>query len=181
VAASVYRECAEHALPVAWRAVNLGVVVQHRAGARVVADLQHAESTRVVGCLLRLLPPAERVQGLSAAHIRPQLDRRLTPVRQYATLVPLFRWTTSSTGSQVAPTAAKPAQWMDLTTTPPRRSISKTFCLLHCIQLHSFSSARVVPEGEARMRESGGRSLVPHRKEPSLVYIDGVLAGHHPR
>ena len=31
--------------------VDLGEAVQHRAGARVVADLQHVESTRVVGCL----------------------------------------------------------------------------------------------------------------------------------
>jgi len=49
-------------------------VVQHRAGARAVADLQHVRSTRVVGRVLRLLPPAEGVQGLSAAHLLPQLD-----------------------------------------------------------------------------------------------------------
>jgi len=64
--------------------VDLGEAVQHRAGTRVVADLQHVESTRVVGCL-RLLPPAEAegVQGLSAA----QLDWRRPAVRQHEALV----------------------------------------------------------------------------------------------
>ena len=61
--------------------------VQHRAGARVVADLQHVESTRAVGCLLRLLPPAERVQGLSAAHLHLKLNRRRLAVRQHEALV----------------------------------------------------------------------------------------------
>ena len=60
-------------------------VVQHRVGARVVADLQHVKSTRVVGCLLRLLPPAEGVQGLSAA----QLDWRRPAVRQHEALFPM--------------------------------------------------------------------------------------------
>jgi len=63
--------------------VDLGEAVQHRAGARVVADLEHVESTRVVGCLLRLLPPAEGVQGLSAA----QLDWRRPAVHQHEALV----------------------------------------------------------------------------------------------
>jgi len=66
----------------------VGEVVQHRAGARVVADLQHVD-THQVGRLLRLLPPAERVQGLSAAHILPQLDRRRPPVRQHEAAVPM--------------------------------------------------------------------------------------------
>ena len=81
----------------------MGEVVQHRAGACVVADLQHVESTREVGRLLRLLPPAERVQGLSAAHILPQLDRRRPPVRQLEAVVP---WSTSSTCSQPVPAGA---------------------------------------------------------------------------
>jgi len=59
----------------------------HCAGARVIADLQHVESTRVVGRLLRLLLPAERVQGLSAAHLLPQLDWRHPAVRQHEALV----------------------------------------------------------------------------------------------
>jgi len=56
-----------------------------------------------------------------------------------------------------------------------------TFCpLLHGIQLHWFSSTRFEPADKERMRESGGRDPVANRKEPSLVYIDGVFAGHHP-
>ena len=55
------------------------------------------------------------------------------------------------------------------------------FCPLHGIQLHWFSSTPLEPADKERMRESGGRDPVANRKEPSLVYIDGVLAGHHPR
>ena len=69
---------------------SVGEVVQHRAGARVVAYLQHVESTHQMGRLLRLLPPAERLQGLSAAHILPQqLDRRRPPVRHNEAVVPM--------------------------------------------------------------------------------------------
>jgi len=69
---------------------------------------------------------------------------------------------------------------MASTTASPRRSISMIFCPLHGIQLHWFSSTRLEPADKERMRESGGRDPVANRKEPSLVYIDGVLAGHHP-
>jgi len=87
----VDRERVERALFGAGRRkyVDLGEVVQHRADARVVADLQHVESTRVVGRLLHLLSPAERVQGLIAAHIPSQLDWRRPAVHQHEALVPM--------------------------------------------------------------------------------------------
>ena len=80
-------------------------------------------------------------------------------------------------GSQVAPTAVEPAQWMASTTASPRRSISMNFCPLHGIQLHRVSSTRLLGgacrQGEnARVRrsrpsyKSKGAFLSIHRRRP---------------